>query len=96
MIRARNKEMNVRGRDVVSGLPKSIRITSDETVDAMRDTLDAMIAAAKEVLSETPPELASDDRSWIVITGGGALFDGLETLFAEELTVPVMIADTPL
>ena len=50
----RNKEMNVRGRDVVSGLPKSIRITSDETVDAMRDTLDAMIAAAKEVLSETP------------------------------------------
>ena len=93
----RNKEMNVRGRDVVSGLPKSIRITSDETVDAMRDTLDAMIAAAKEVLSETPPELASDviDRG-IVITGGGALLDGLETLFAEELTVPVMIADTPL
>ncbi len=89
--------MNVRGRDVVSGLPKSIRITSDETVDAMRDTLDAMIAAAKEVLSETPPELASDviDRG-IVITGGGALLDGLETLFAEELTVPVMIADTPL
>lgn len=93
----RNKEMTVRGRDVVSGLPKSIRITSDETVEAMRDTMDAMIAAAKEVLSETPPELASDviDRG-IVITGGGALLDGIDTLFAEELTIPVMIADTPL
>ncbi|KRL84203.1 rod shape-determining protein [Ligilactobacillus apodemi] len=93
----RDKEMTVRGRDVVSGLPKSIRITSDETVAAMSDTMDAMIAATKEVLSETPPELASDiiDRG-IVITGGGALLDGIEALFAQELTIPVMIADTPL
>lgn len=93
----RDKEMTVRGRDVVSGLPKAITITSDETVDAMRDTMDAMIAATKEVLSETPPELASDiiDRG-IVITGGGALLDGIETLFAEELTIPVVIAETPL
>ncbi|MBD5069901.1 MAG: rod shape-determining protein [Lactobacillus sp.] len=93
----RDKEMTVRGRDVVSGLPKSIRITSDETVAAMSDTMDAMITATKEVLSETPPELASDiiDRG-IVITGGGALLDGIEALFAQELTIPVMIADTPL
>ena len=93
----RDKEMTVRGRDVVSGLPKSIRITSDETVAAMSDTMGAMIAATKEVLSETPPELASDiiDRG-IVITGGGALLDGIEALFAQELTIPVMIADTPL
>lgn len=93
----RDKEMTVRGRDVVSGLPKSIRITSDETVAAMSDTMNAMIAATKEVLSETPPELASDiiDRG-IVITGGGALLDGIEALFAQELTIPVMIADTPL
>lgn len=93
----RNEEMTVRGRDVVSGLPKSVTITSDETVDAMTDTLEAMIAATKEVLSETPPELASDiiDRG-IVITGGGALLDGIETLFAQELTIPVAIAETPL
>ena len=87
----RQKETQVRGRDVVTGLPKTITLTSDETAEAMNDTIDSMIASAHDVLSETPPELASDiiDRG-IVITGGGALLDGISQRFSEVLTVPVM------
>ena len=93
----RQKETQVRGRDVVTGLPKTITLTSDETAEAMNDTIDSMIASAHDVLSETPPELASDiiDRG-IVITGGGALLDGISHRFSEVLTVPVMVAETPL
>ena len=93
----RQKETQVRGRDVVTGLPKTITLTSDETAEAMNDTIDSMIASAHDVLSETPPELASDiiDRG-IVITGGGALLDGISQRFSEVLTVPVMVAETPL
>ena len=78
-------------------MPKTITLTSDETAEAMNDTIDSMIASAHDVLSETPPELASDiiDRG-IVITGGGALLDGISQRFSEVLTVPVMVAETPL
>ncbi|SEM55249.1 rod shape-determining protein MreB [Ligilactobacillus sp. WC1T17] len=93
----RHEETEVRGRDVVTGLPKTIVLHSDETVDAMNDTVESMIAAAHDVLSDTPPELASDIIDCgIVMTGGGALLDGISERFAEALTVPVMVAETPL
>lgn len=93
----RDETFSVRGRNVVDGLPKTITMTSDETEEAMHDTMQAMISAAKDLLSTTPPELASDiiDRG-IVITGGGALLDGIDMLFSENLKVPVMISETPL
>lgn len=93
----RQAEMNVRGRDIVTGLPKTITLASDEVQEALYDTLQAIVIAAKDVLGQTPPELASDiiDRG-IVVTGGGALLDGIDIMLSEELQVPVVIADTPL
>lgn len=93
----RQAKMNVRGRDVVTGLPKTITLTSDEVQEAIKDTLDAIVIACKDVLSKTPPELASDiiDRG-VVVTGGGALLDGIDIMLSEELQVPVVVAETPL
>lgn len=93
----RNKEMEVRGRDVVKGMPESITVTSAEIEEALHDTMMSVIIAAHEVLSQTPPELAADiiDRG-IVLTGGGALLDGIDELFSNQLQVPVVVADSPL
>lgn len=93
----RDKEMEVRGRDVVKGMPESITITSAEIEEALHDTMMSVIIAAHEVLSQTPPELAADiiDRG-IVLTGGGALLDGIDELFSNQLQVPVVVADSPL
>ena len=93
----RQKEMEVRGRDIVNGLPKTITLKSSEVEEALHDTMEAVIAAAKDVLSVTPPELASDiiDRG-IVLTGGGALLDSIDQLFADALKVPVVISETPM
>lgn len=93
----RQAEMNVRGRDVVTGLPKTITLTSDEVQEAIKDTLDAIVIACKDVLSKTPPELASDIIvRGVVVTGGGALLDGIDIMLSEELQVPVVVAETPL
>ena len=93
----RDKEMEVRGRDVVKGMPESITVTSAEIEEALLDTMMSVIIAAHEVLSQTPPELAADiiDRG-IVLTGGGALLDGIDELFSNQLQVPVVVADSPL
>ena len=93
----RDKEMDVRGRDVVKGMPESITVTSAEIEEALHDTMMSVIIAAHEVLSQTPPELAADiiDRG-IVLTGGGALLDGIDELFSNQLQVPVVVADSPL
>ncbi|MCD2256443.1 rod shape-determining protein [Lactobacillus sp. CC-MHH1034] len=90
-------EMSVRGRDVVTGLPKEVVVTSTEVESALHDTLYAIIAAAKSVLEKTPPELSADiiDRG-IMITGGGALLKGIDRLFADNLQVPVLLAEQPL
>ena len=89
--------MQVRGRDLVSGLPRMITITSTEIEEALRDPVRVILHETKAVLENTPPELAADimDKG-IVLTGGGALLDGLEKLFAKELHVPVFIAPNPL
>ena len=93
----RNDEMEVRGRDMVTGLPRTITITSLEVLEATRESMIIVVEQAKAVLEQTPPELSADiiDRG-VILTGGGALLDGIELLFAEELKVPVFKAESPL
>ncbi|MBF0484113.1 MAG: rod shape-determining protein [Candidatus Omnitrophica bacterium] len=89
--------MDVRGRDLISGLPKTITVTSVEIRDALQDPVQAIVDAAKSTLEQTPPELAADliDRG-IVLAGGGALLRGIDKRIAEETGLPVHIADDPL
>ncbi|MDO8638941.1 MAG: rod shape-determining protein [Candidatus Daviesbacteria bacterium] len=91
------KETVIRGRDLSTGLPKSLKISSVEIREALMGTINQMIGALNDVLEETPPELISDilERG-IVITGGGALLRGLDKKIAEETKMPVYIADDPL
>lgn len=90
-------KMEVRGRDLVTGLPHTITLSSDEVEEALRESVYVIIHATKNVLEQTPPELSADiiDKG-IVLTGGGALMDGFDKLFASELKVPVFIAESPL
>lgn len=94
---SRNERMEVRGRDLVTGLPHTITLCSDEVEEALRESIYIIIHTAKTVLEQTPPELASDiiDKG-IVITGGGALINGFDQLLAHELKVPVFVAESPL
>lgn len=93
----KNDKMEVRGRDLVTGLPHSITICSDEVEEALRESVYIIVHTAKSVLEQTPPELAADiiDKG-IVVTGGGALIDGFDLLLAHELKVPVFVAESPL
>ena len=90
-------KMEVRGRDLVTGLPHTVTICSDEIEEALRESVYTIVHTAKNVLEQTPPELSSDiiDKG-IVITGGGALIDGFDKLLEHELKVPVYIAESPL
>jgi len=90
-----NKE--IRGRDMVTGLPKTIEITGEEIQKALEEPVISIIDAVKMTLEKTPPELASDvmDRG-IILTGGGALLKGLDQLLINETQMPVHIADEPL
>jgi rod shape-determining protein MreB len=89
--------MDVRGRDLINGLPKTVTITSEEVREAMAEPLGSIIDAVKAVLEKTPPELAADiiDRG-IVLTGGGALLRGLDSLLSEVTGIPVIVADDPM
>ncbi|WP_077616553.1 rod shape-determining protein [Caenibacillus caldisaponilyticus] len=91
------ESMEIRGRDLLTGLPKTINITSDEVAEALSDTVNQIIEAVKITLEKTPPELAADimDRG-IVLTGGGALLRNLDRVLSEETKMPVIIADNPL
>jgi rod shape-determining protein MreB len=90
-------EMDIRGRDMVSGLPQTLTITAGEIKEALWDPVSSIVAAAKSVLERTPPELSADiiDRG-VVLTGGGALLNGLDELLSEELHVPVWVAEDPM
>lgn len=94
---SRHEEMDIRGRDMVSGLPRTITIKSDEIEHALRESVSVIVQAAKNVLEKTPPELSADiiDRG-VIITGGGALLHGMDSLLMEELKVPVFIAEQPM
>lgn len=91
------ESMEIRGRDLLTGLPKTIEITEKEITAALRDTVTAIVDAVKNTLEKTPPELAADimDRG-IVLTGGGALLRHLDKVISEETKMPVLIAEDPL
>lgn len=93
----KKEKMEVRGRDLVTGLPHTITITSEETEEALRESVYIIVNTAKNVLEQTPPELSADiiDKG-IVVTGGGALIKGFDELLAHELKVPVFVAESPL
>ncbi len=89
--------MNVRGRNLVTGLPKTVEVTSEETEEALREATSQIVEAVHSVLEKTPPELASDiaDRG-IVLTGGGALLNGLEDLIESKTGINTMTAEDPM
>ena len=90
-------DMEIRGRDLISGLPKTMQISSSEVRDALRDPVNSIVDGIKSTLEKTPPELASDImENGIMLTGGGALLKGLDKLVREETGMPVKIAENPL
>lgn len=94
---SKNETMSVRGRDLVTGLPHTISLTSDETEQAMRNSLQTIVRAVRTVLEQTPPELSADIvNRGIVLTGGGSLLDGLDQLIFNEINVPVYVAENAL
>jgi rod shape-determining protein MreB len=90
-------EMEVKGRDLVAGIPKNLKLTSEEIREAISEPISQIVEALKAALEQTPPELAADivDRG-IVMTGGGALLRGLDTLLKEETNLPINVVDDPL
>jgi len=91
------KTVDVRGRDLISGIPKIVEINSEEVREAIMEPVSLIVDAIKDALENSPPELAGDivDRG-IMLTGGGALLRGLDSLIREETGLPVTIADDPL
>ena len=89
--------MDVRGRNLVTGLPKTITVTSEETEEALREATSQIVEAVHGVLERTPPELAADvvDRG-IVLTGGGSLLGGLEELIEEKTGINTVTAEDPM
>ncbi|SUI99116.1 Rod shape-determining protein MreB [Sporosarcina pasteurii] len=94
---SRNEQLDIRGRDMVSGLPRTITVKSAEIEGALQESAYMIVQAARNVLEKTPPELSADiiDRG-IFLSGGGAMMHGIDQLLAEELKVPVFIAENPL
>jgi rod shape-determining protein MreB len=92
-----NSELEIRGRDLLTGLPKTITVTAEEIAKALKETVDSIVEAVKNTLEKTPPELAADimDRG-IVLTGGGALLKNIDQVISNETKIPVFIADEPL
>jgi len=92
-----NDEMDIRGRDLLTGLPKTITVSAEEISNSLNDTVTSIIDAVKNTLEKTPPELAADimDRG-IVLSGGGALLRGLDQVISDETKMPVFVAEDPL
>ncbi|EMR05815.1 Rod shape-determining protein MreB [Bhargavaea cecembensis DSE10] len=91
------EKMEIRGRDLLTGLPKTIEISSEEIAEALKESITSIIDGVKKTLEHTPPELSADvmERG-IVLTGGGALLANLDKVIAEETNMPVSIAEDPL
>ncbi|MGG3449027.1 rod shape-determining protein [Domibacillus aminovorans] len=93
----RNEEMEIRGRDIMTGLPRVLTVSSAEIAGALRESVMQIVQASKNVLEKTPPELSADiiDRG-AMLTGGGALLHGMDQLLMNELKVPVFVAENPM
>jgi rod shape-determining protein MreB and related proteins len=90
-------ETELKGRDLVSGVPRSIKVTGQDVREALMDTMQLMVEAVRTVLEQTPPELSADlAERGIVLVGGGAMLRGIDTLLQEETGIPAMVADEPL
>lgn len=89
--------MEIKGRDLVAGVPKNLKLSSVQVREALSETIDIIVEAVRQALERTPPELASDilERG-IILTGGGALLRGLDKRFREETNLPVIVAEDPL
>ena len=91
------REIDVRGRNLAEGIPRSFTLNSNEILESIQDALSAIVQAVKGALEQTPPELASDiAETGLVITGGGALLRDIDRLLSEETGLPVIIADDPM
>ena len=94
---SKKEKLVVKGRNLITGLPDSIELTQEETKEALEDDLNRIIKSTKNVLEQTPPELSADIvEKGLVLTGGGAKLTRLVDLLEEELTIPILIAETPL
>tara|TARA_B110000467_G_C18328012_1_gene490691 strand:- start:1105 stop:2133 length:1029 start_codon:yes stop_codon:yes gene_type:complete len=96
-MRVKTEMIAVKGRDLVSGIPKTIEVSSDEIRQALKDPINAIVEAVKRALEQTPPELSADilDRG-ILMTGGGSMLKGIDQLIRERTNVPVNVAEEPL
>ena len=96
-MRVNSEMISVKGRDLVSGIPKTIEVSSDEIRQALKDPINAIVEAVKRALEQTPPELSADilDRG-ILMTGGGSMLKGIDQLIREKTNVPVNVAEEPL
>ena len=91
------REIDVRGRNLAEGVPRSFTLNSDEILESLQDPLSSIVQAVKTALEQSPPELAADiAESGIVLTGGGALLRDLDRLISEETGLPVIVAEDPL
>lgn len=93
----KNVKMDIRGRDLLTGLPKTIEISAEEIAEALKESVASIIEGVKKTLETTPPELSADvmERG-IVLTGGGALLKNLDKVISDETQMPVIIAEDPL
>ena len=90
-------EMEIKGRDLISGVPRSIKFTGDDVMEALADVIHVIVEATRSVLERTPPELSADlAERGIVLVGGGAGISGLEKVLREETGIPVIVAEDPL
>jgi len=96
-MRMNAETVSVKGKDLVSGIPKTIEVSSDEIRQALKDPVNAIVEAVKQALEKTPPELAADilDRG-IIMTGGGSLLKGIDQVIRERTQVPVNVSEEPL
>lgn len=94
---SKKQKLEVKGRNIDTGLPDSIEITEEDTYEALKESVERIVKAIKEVLEDTPPELSADivDRG-LIITGGGSSLKGLQDLLANELKIPILTAKDPL
>ena len=94
---SKKEKLEVRGRNLITGLPDTIEINQEETKEALEESLQKIIKATTNVLEQTPPELSGDIvEKGIILTGGGAMLKGLPELLEKELQVPILIAESPL